>query len=475
MERILISELEAGSKILTEFGLTPYQSMVYLAIVKLGLTTASRVSKLTGVRREEVYRTLPKLEEAGLVERVLGRPVKVRALSVEDALSILIKKKKEAAEKEISDLTSKKDELLGSLNDFVSPAELDEDQAHFVLTSDKDSVIVRTLSAVSNAKREIDIVDSSHNILRFILTYTEPLANMQTKGVVVRILSDCPDDPVFIPSTLEEHFPGNEILLRYSEDVSAGYILIDQKEAIITTSIGGVKSDSRRLWTDDSSLVSILYRDFDEQFHSSTEWQSYTKSSELKMARILKDLKPREHVILVYNTLEAKRDTLFSYIQGALENGEAARYVCSEESTDSIRKAMIEYGIDVQANEATGALGILDYTDIYIKDGTFSIDDVMDTWTDLYNKIIDDGFSGMRVTGEMNCFLEHQLLDELIEYEQALHTVLDIPMIAICAYNAQKLQEINNPINIYYELVKAHGRTLYVDRDNQIGEIEIRA
>ncbi|MGY5854924.1 MAG: MEDS domain-containing protein, partial [Candidatus Thorarchaeota archaeon] len=270
-------------------------------------------------------------------------------------------------------------------------------------------------------------------------------------------------------------FPGNEFLLRYSEDVSSGYILIDQKEAIITTSIGGVKSDSRRLWTDDSSLVSILYRDFEEQFHSSTEWQSYTKSSEEKMTRILKDLKPREHVILVYNTLEAKRDTLFSYIQGALENGEAARYVCSEESTDSIRKAMVEYGIDVQENEATGALGILDYTDIYIKDGTFNIDDVMDTWTNLYNKVIDDGFSGMRVTGEMNCFLEHDLIDELIEYEQALHTVLDIPMIAICAYNAQKLQEINNPINIYYELVKAHGRTLYVDRDNQIGEIEIRA
>ena len=59
-----------STDLLTDFGLTPYQAKIYLAAVKLGPSAAGKLAKVAGVRREEVYRTLPKLEKAGLIERM---------------------------------------------------------------------------------------------------------------------------------------------------------------------------------------------------------------------------------------------------------------------------------------------------------------------------------------------------------------------------------------------------------------------
>jgi len=87
---------------------------------------------------------------------------------------------------------------------------------------------------------------------------------------------------------------------------------------------------------------------------------------------------------------------------------------------------------------------------------------------------MENGFNGMRVTGEMACFIDHSLVEDLIEYEKALHTILDIPMTAVCAYNADSLAKVDKPIDVYSELVKAHGKVLFAGKDSTEGKIEIR-
>jgi len=74
----------------------------------------------------------------------------------------------------------------------------------------------------------------------------------------------------------------------------------------------------------------------------------------------------------------------------------------------------------------------------------------------------------------MACFFKHNLVRELIEYEKTLHKVLDIPMIAICAYNANILNKSKDPINLYSELARAHGTVLFTGIDNKLGRMEIR-
>ncbi|MBN2228288.1 MAG: MEDS domain-containing protein [Candidatus Thorarchaeota archaeon] len=467
--------LNDSTKTLSEFGLSPYEARVYLSVHRLGLTTASNIAKATGIRREEVYRTIPKLERAGFIERVLGRPSKVRALPIEDVLSILIERKEEDANNEIRRLLAKKNELLKKFQQEPEDTKITEEKPHFTLISEKDALEKRITFLINRAEYSVDFVDTFENAFRFVLTFADDLIMAKKRDVKIRIITEYPDNANLIPDTLRKHLPEDSFEIRYFESLTGNYVIFDSHQALITTSSGSTIPDGRCLWTDDSSLVGIVQRDFNELHHESIDWREHKATSDEKLMRILKRLKPRDHVILIYESREAKHNTLFSYIDRGLKRGEAAIYVCSEESTGDIKAAMKDFGIDVIRYENNGALNIMSYDEMYIKDGNFNIDNVMNSWSEAYDQAMSKGFSGMRVTGEMSCFIDHNLVEELIEYEHKLHAVLDIPMTAICAYNADTLTKVDNPIDVYSELVKAHGKVLFAGKDKSIGKIEIRA
>ena len=71
---------------------------MYIAVVQLGIASVSQVSKISKVRREDIYRILPKLGKMGLIEKILGKPAKIRASPVEEALPILVKREKDVAD-----------------------------------------------------------------------------------------------------------------------------------------------------------------------------------------------------------------------------------------------------------------------------------------------------------------------------------------------------------------------------------------
>jgi len=188
----------------------------------------------------------------------------------------------------------------------------------------------------------------------------------------------------------------------------------------------------------------------------------------------MEQLRPTNHLIFVYDSPEAKYKVLFNYLKVGLDNGEAGVYVASDENPSQIREAMKQFGIQVEEYEKAGALHIFGYEDIYIIDGKFSATTTMNLWNKLYKEVLKKGFKGLRVTGEVACFLKHNLIRELIEYEKALHTILDIPMIAICAYNANMLNRTEDPINLYSELARTHATVLFTGLDAKLGRMEIR-
>ncbi len=469
-----MSPIEAGSEKLSMFGFTPYEAKVYLACVKLGLTTPASIAKLTGIRREEVYRTLPRLEKAGFAERVLGRPVRIKAIPPKEALSLFVRRREEETRRELSDLNRRMEEFLASFKPEEHGTTNDNSQSHFVLVSEKETVATRIALLIPKVTTAIDIADSSPNILRFVLDHGDILREAAKRGVKIRILTDCPNDDELIPRALQKQIPSKSVSLRYLDDVPSRYLLLDQKQVLMATSIDGSLSDNKSLWSDDRNLVDLIRSNFEDLVTKSSDWKQFRLMPFEKMDRALRGMKPRDHAILVYGTLNAKHKTLFRYLDIGLKKGEATRYVCSEESCDDIREAMNQQGIDVGRYESTGALGIIDYTDLYIRNGRFSLEDVMTSWDKIYRETASGGFKGLRVTGEMACFLKHSLVNELISYERALHTTLETPMMAICAYNANALAATENPIDVYSELMRAHGKVLFEDSGIADGKIEIR-
>ena len=466
--------LEKNVEMLIYFGLTRNQAKVYLAIARLRLATVGKISKVSKVRREDVYRILPKLEKMGLVERLLGKPTKIRATPVEEALSILIKQEEETARNRVSSLKAKTETFL---KHFARVPRLEvEEKAHFTLLSKRENIIARMLTMVKNAEKEIDIVFSRSQIMQFLHMFSEQFKKNIRKGIKIRVVSELPDYEDSLPRVIEERVsPGNSLDLRYSDLPSGHYMIADSKEALIATTTEGNMAENPCLWTNSDSLVGVFQGDFENLWHNSTSWKTIeTTAVPEKVIRFMEQLRPTNHLIFVYDSPEAKYNVLFNYLKAGLDMGEAGVYVASDEKPSQIREAMKQFGIKVEKHEETGALRIFGYEDIYLVDGKFSITATINLWNKLYNEALKRGFKGLRVTGEVECFFKHNLIRELIEYEKALHTVLDIPMIAICAYNASMLNRSKDPINLYSELARAHGTVLFTGIDNRLGRMEIR-
>jgi len=470
-----LSSLDSNAEVLSDFGLTPYQARVYLAAVQLGLASVSKIAKVSRVRREEVYRTLPTLENMGLTERVLGKPFLIRAIPVEDALSFLIEREQDSAHKRMVALTARREEFVRRFKAEAKGIGLEEEKDQFILVPEREATIRRCVSMINNAKKTIDIVTSRTKLAKCMFIHSDHLRKCVKRGTKVRIVTEQPEDEEdTLPLIIERCIPGNSFELRYVDTLQGHFMIVDTKEAFVTTSTDANFAESPGLWTNSSSLTALLQKNFEDIWHTSRKWTD-VPYSEAKMAlRFTCQLKPSDHAIFVYDSQKTKHNVLFNYIKNAFESGEAAIYVCSEESTDQIREAMKRFGIKVEEQERKGALRIIDYTDFYIIEGKFSSQNTQRLWSEFYEDALSKGFKGLRVTGEVACFFKHGLARELSEYEKSLHRVLDIPMVAICAYNARVLSENKDVVNLYNELVRSHGTVLFEGTNRKLGRIEIR-
>jgi sugar-specific transcriptional regulator TrmB len=81
--------------ILNNLGLTLSEAKVFYALSELGTSTVSEISKMSGVAREFVYLVMPKLVKKSLVEVLITVPKKFKAIPMEEAYRILLRRKEE--------------------------------------------------------------------------------------------------------------------------------------------------------------------------------------------------------------------------------------------------------------------------------------------------------------------------------------------------------------------------------------------
>jgi len=88
----------------------------------------------------------------------------------------------------------------------------------------------------------------------------------------------------------------------------------------------------------------------------------------------------------------------------------------------------------------------------------------MSLWKKALAEAVTRGFKGLRAVGEMACFFKHDMVDELVQYERALHRVLEIPLTAICAYDDAVVlrgAEEERYLRLYLDLITAHSTILF--------------
>lgn len=148
-----------------------------------------------------------------------------------------------------------------------------------------------------------------------------------------------------------------------------------------------------------------------------------------------------DHVCTLYSTRDEQLAAAVAYIRGGLDRGERCLYVCCEHSPDEFRAGLKAAGIDVETEEARGALLLLTKHDGHLKGGTFDPDAMISMLHAAVKDALDAGFSGLCAAGDMSWLLDEAPGSERIaEYEARLNAFYPTSRaLGLCLYNRNRL------------------------------------
>ena len=244
------SPIQELTRMLVRYDLTPNQAKVYLFLSKIGVKTASDISKALKIPRTETYHLLSTLQQKGVIFSVFGKPTKFNSVGLAESLEILLNNEKNR----ISELESGKKSLIKLWNIIPNYAENDKESQEnkFQSLQGRNSILVKLEQMIKESKENILVLGTEADFKRFYFTEFTELLN-KTKSNL-KILTDYSENSPHI----FEDTPSKKIKKmddKNREDFC--FIIKDDSEVIFFISNNKVK-DMLAVWTDSKAFVTTL-------------------------------------------------------------------------------------------------------------------------------------------------------------------------------------------------------------------------
>jgi PAS domain-containing protein len=165
-----------------------------------------------------------------------------------------------------------------------------------------------------------------------------------------------------------------------------------------------------------------------------------------------------DHLCLIYETPEEQFAAVVPFVRVGLERRERCVYVADENTSGEVLERMEKGGVDIKAALAKGALSVISKKEAYLKQGYFDPDWMIGFLKEAADSAKADGYTGLRVTGEMTWMLGGDPGSErLIEYESKLNYFFpENDVLAICQYNIGRFSP-----EIIMDVIRTHPLVIY--------------
>jgi PAS domain S-box-containing protein len=172
-----------------------------------------------------------------------------------------------------------------------------------------------------------------------------------------------------------------------------------------------------------------------------------------KLEQELSKLKQGDHICLVYENTAEQMAGAVLFLKKGLAQGERCLYIADDRTVEVIAQALAAIGVDVAHERERGALWMLTKQYTYLKSGKFDPQTMIDFLRSAQTQALADGFSGLRVTGEMTWALGPEIgCDRLIEYEALLNNFLaNSRSVLLCQYTRSRFDAA-----IIHDVLRTH-------------------
>lgn len=142
------------------------------------------------------------------------------------------------------------------------------------------------------------------------------------------------------------------------------------------------------------------------------------------------------HICLIYDDEEQRREIVSAYLAAGIKRREIVRYFTDLTTPNQIRAWLSDKGVEPGEDDS---FRIIPAENAYCPSGSFIPQQVIDNAVARYEIAKQAGYTGSRVTGEMNWILRGiPGSDHLLEYEVGLNKIQnDFPRVGMCQYDAR--------------------------------------
>ncbi|MHA1289132.1 MAG: TrmB family transcriptional regulator [Candidatus Thorarchaeota archaeon] len=243
-----IDALKIIDQALSRFKLNKNEIRVYLYLARFGAHKAQSIAEALGVHRTEAYKILRRLEEQGLITRVMERPMKFLAVPFATVLDNLIEERRQ----KVYQMEQHKAELLKMWASLPEPESVNKRKETFQVLEGKKHISVRLSELLENAESEFHMIISDENL---IWLYNTPfLDNVQDKseekGITTRLMTNYSPTSSYV---LEEMEIGEGDFAYLKKEKIPGFFMNDKGEMILF--MGNDQNNVTGMWTNYETLV----------------------------------------------------------------------------------------------------------------------------------------------------------------------------------------------------------------------------
>jgi sugar-specific transcriptional regulator TrmB len=244
-------------KILNQLGLTVLEAKIYLTLCEYETLTAKAISKLAKTFLPDTYRVTAKLQNKGLIEKILSNPAEFRAVPIDKTVAFLLEKRK-------ADYDCLKAQTAVLLTEFKEKSLKKPGRGktpQFVMIPKRKTIVAKINDAIERSERSVDLFLSWK---RFLFGMTEVFAENAKRawgrGVKFRIIVEEPEGEkakkIAAKFCRKNHSLCSIRFLPGRPKTVIG--IYDSNEVFIVVSPGEDLFDSPALWSNNQSLLTVV-------------------------------------------------------------------------------------------------------------------------------------------------------------------------------------------------------------------------
>ena len=261
---------EESVEVLKNLGLSSCQARIYLSLISYGSSTVKQISIVSKIAREEIYLVLPKLHALGLIEKIVERPTKYKAIPVQECISNLLEERKSKT----YELEMQSKELIQKFKQTNFNGKNSTQLRQFIFVPSKQALIKRIKKSVTYAEKSIDVLTSCKRLTCACNILFEIIQDAWDRGVKGRAIINIPKGNHLdvVNGCWSKPFAELRFIPKFPRTVIAMY---DRREVYIFTEPEADLTESPALWSNYPSLVGVIDDFFEVLWSTAMERPQY--------------------------------------------------------------------------------------------------------------------------------------------------------------------------------------------------------